>query len=248
MGNIVMVYRYCENRNFEDLASGKVIVHRAGYTNFPVRLAQEIFSRCLFHLDNPDSVCIYDPCCGGGYLLTVLGFLNFERIKTIMASDISDDAIELTNENLSLLDENGLKNRIQQINDLLSLHNKNSHIEALNSAANLLAILANSTHQIERKVFKTDILSNFPLDNSNFKADIIFTDVPYGNLVEWKNEKKENINLLDQLLPVTKEKTVVAICSDKSQKFQSDNFQRLEKQVIGKRLFQIFRSVKFGST
>ena len=62
-----------------------------------------------------------NPCCGGGYLLTVLGFLNYERIKTIMASDISDDAIQLANENLSLLDKNGLKKRIRQINDLLSL-------------------------------------------------------------------------------------------------------------------------------
>lgn len=42
-----MVYKYCENRNFEDLASGKVIVHRVGYPNFPVRLAQEIISRSL---------------------------------------------------------------------------------------------------------------------------------------------------------------------------------------------------------
>ncbi|MDE7274048.1 MAG: hypothetical protein K2N95_13475 [Lachnospiraceae bacterium] len=243
-----MVYKYCENRNFEDLASGKVIVHRAGYPNFPVRLAQEIFSRCLHYLDNPDSVCIYDPCCGGGYLLTVLGFLNFERIKTIIASDISDDAIQLTDENLSLLDKNGLRKRIRQIKDLLSLHNKNSHIEALNSATNLFDILANSTHEIERKVFKTDILSNFPLDKPDFKADIIFTDVPYGNLVEWQNRNKDNSNLLDQLLPVTKEKTVVAICSDKSQKFQSDNFQRIEKQVIGKRLFQIYKLGNPGVT
>lgn len=132
-----MVYKYCENRNFEDLASGKVIVHKAGYPNFPVRLAQEIISRCLHHLDDPDSVCIYDPCCCGGYLLTVLGFLNYERIKTIMASDISDDAIQLANENLSLLDKNGLKKRIRQINDLLSLHNKNSHIDALHGASTM---------------------------------------------------------------------------------------------------------------
>lgn len=236
-----MIYQYCENKNFEDLASGRVIVHRAGYPNFPVRLAQEIFCRCLYHLDNPNRVCIYDPCCGGGYLLTVLGFLNYEKIETIIASDISEDAIQLANKNLSLLDKNGLKQRIQQINDLLSLHNKASHIEALNSATNLLGILKNSTHEIERKMFKTDILSNYPLDDRDFKADIIFTDVPYGNLVEWQSENKDNINLLDQLLPVTKEKAVVAICSDKSQKFQSNNFQRVEKQVIGKRLFQIFR-------
>lgn len=241
-----MVYKYCENRNFEDLASGKVIIHRAGYPNFPVRLAQEIFSRCFHHLDDPDSVCMYDPCCGGGYLLTVLGFLNFEKIETIVASDISDDAVQLAGENLSLLDQNGLRQRIQQLNHLVSLHNKSSHIEALNSAANLLDILKNSAHEIERKVFQADILSNCPLDNQGFKADIIFADVPYGNLVTWQNGNQGNINLLDQLLPVTKEKTVVAICSDKSQKFQSDHFQRVEKQVIGKRLFQIFKLAQLG--
>ena len=54
-----------------------------------------------------------------------------------MASDISDNAIQLANENLSLLDKNGLKKRIRQINDLLSLHNKNSHIDALHGASTM---------------------------------------------------------------------------------------------------------------
>ncbi len=238
-----MIYKYCENRNFEDLASGRVIVHRTGYPNFPVRLAQEIFCRCLRYLDDPDGVCLYDPCCGGGYLLTVLGFLNYERIKAIVASDISGDAVQLANENLSLLDKNGLGKRIEHIKGLLSLHNKDSHLEALNSAANLMGLLADSTHEIERRVFQADILSSHPWDHQDFKADIIFTDVPYGNLVEWQNGDKGTVNLLDQLLPVTKEKTVIAVCSDKSQKFRSDNFQRLEKQAIGKRCFQIFRAV-----
>lgn len=236
-----MVYKYCENRNFEDLASGRVIVHRAGYPNFPVRLAQEIFCRCFHYLDHPDGVCLYDPCCGGGYLLTVLGFLNFEKIKTIMASDISADAVQLAGENLSLLEEDGLRQRIQQIDHSLSLYHKDSHTEALNSAANLLRILTGSSHEIERKVFQADILANSSLDSRNFKADIIFTDVPYGNLVEWHNGNEDTVNLLDQLLPVAKKETVVAICSDKSQKFQSDRFRRVEKQAIGKRLFQIFQ-------
>lgn len=236
-----MVYKYCANKNFKDLASGKVIVHRAGYPNFPIRLAQEIFCRCLYYLDHSDNICIYDPCCGGGYLLTVLGFLNFEIIKTIIASDISDEAIQLANENLSLLNINGLEQRIQQLNHLLLLHNKNSHAEALESATNLLSILTNSFHEINHKTFKANILSNNPFDNQNFKADIIFTDVPYGNLVKWQDKNEDSINLLDQLLPITKDNSIVAICSDKSQKIQSDNFQRLEKQVIGKRLFQIFR-------
>lgn len=236
-----MVYKYCENKNFEDLASGRVIVHRTGYPNFPVRLAQEIFSRCLHHLGGPDSVCIYDPCCGGGYLLTVLGFLNFEKIETVMASDVSEEAVQLASENLSLLNKSGLERRMRQLNRLLLLHNKNSHMEALNSAANLLGILNSSAHEVGHKAFKADIFSNHPFDGQDFKADIVFTDVPYGNLVEWQGGDGDSTNLLDQLRPVLKDKAVVAICSDKSQRFRSDNFQRLEKQAVGKRLFQIFR-------
>ena len=224
-----MVYKYCENKNFEDLASGKVIAHKSGYPNFPVRLAQEIFSRCLHYLDNPGSICIYDPCCGGGYLLAVLGFLNYEKIDTIIASDINEEAVQLAAENLSLLTKNGLNQRIQQLKHYLSLHNKSSHKEALDSAANLLSILTNSAHEIGYKVFQTNIL---------------FTDVPYGNLVKWQHKNEDNINLLEQLLPVAKDGAIVAVCSDKSQKFQSDYFQRLEKQAIGKRLFQIFRTVQ----
>lgn len=237
-----MVYKYCENRNFEDFASGRVIVHRTGYPNFPVRLAQEILCWCLRYLDAPGRICVYDPCCGGGYLLTVLGFLNYEKIRAVMASDINGEAVQLAHENLSLLQISGLERRIQQLNQLLLLHNKTSHVEALDSAANLLSILENATHEIEHNVFQADILSPDSLVGQDFKADIIFTDVPYGKLVDWQNSNESPVNFLDQLLPVVTEKSVIAVCSDKSQKFHSERFQRVEKQVVGKRLFQIFIS------
>lgn len=239
-----MVYKYCENENFEDLASGRVIAQRAGFPNFPVRLAQEIFGRCCSYLETHDRICIYDPCCGGGYLLTTLGFLNYEKIETIIASDISEEAIQLAGENLSLLGKDGLNRRIEQLNQLRSLHNKASHSGALDSAANLSSILTNAGHEIKYKVFQADILSRAPFDHLHFKADIVFTDVPYGNLVEWQKENEDNINLPDQFLPVIKDKGIVAICSDKSQKFYSRHFQRLERQAVGKRLFQIFKVEK----
>lgn len=239
-----MIYKYCENGNFEDFASGRVIAHRAGYPNFPVRLAQEIFGRCLSYLGRSDHICLYDPCCGGGYLLTILGFLHYGRIETIMASDINDDAIQLARENLSLLEIKGLEERIQKLDHLWSLYNKPSHREALDSASHLLDILTNATHEIKREAFLADLLLKGSLDSRDFKADIILTDVPYGNLVRWQNGNTESVNLLEQLLPVTKAGTVVAICSDKSQKFQSDHFQRVDKQTVGKRLFQIYKKVE----
>lgn len=239
-----MVYKYCENMNFEDLASGRVIAQRSGFPNFPVRLAQEIFGRCYHYLEPRDRICVYDPCCGGGYLLATLGFLNYDKIKTIIASDISEEAIQLASENLSLLGTEGLKRRIEQLNQLRLLYHKASHTEALDSAIHLQNILTSANHEIERRVFQTDILAKTPFDNMHFQADIIFTDVPYGNLAEWQTGNADSVNLLDQLLPAAKDKAIVAICSDKSQKFHSDHYQRLEKQVIGKRLFQIFRVIQ----
>lgn len=238
-----MVYKYCENENFEDFASGKVIIHRTGYPNFPVRLAQEIFGRCFHLLDSQGPICLYDPCCGGGYLLTVLGFLNFEKIGRIMASDVDGGALALADANLSLLSRDGLEERIRQINRLRMLHQKQSHTEALSSAENLLKRISRPAgeHEIAHKVFQTDILSPRPLEGQGFQADIVLTDVPYGNLVEWQSEHGGGVNFLDQLLPVLTDRSVVAVCSDKAQKFGSSHFRRAEKQIVGKRCFQIFR-------
>lgn len=237
-----MVYKYCENGNFEDLACGRVLLHRTGYPNFPVRLAQEIFSRCLAYLDSPGRVSLYDPCCGGGYLLAILGFLNYEKISFLTGSDINPEALELAEENLSLLQKEGLARRTAQLHRLLALHNKPSHQEALESAGRLSSILAGAGREIEHNLFQADILSPAPLADKNFKADVVFADVPYGNLAVWQGQNEEPVNFLEQLPPVLKENAIVAVCADKSQKFMSGRFQRLERQSVGKRVFWIFRA------
>ena len=42
-----MVYKYCENKNFEDLASGKVIAHKSGYPNFYVNFCYAAIGNAL---------------------------------------------------------------------------------------------------------------------------------------------------------------------------------------------------------
>lgn len=42
-----MEYRYCENRNWEDFSSGRVLYGTGGVPNFPVRLANEMYRRAL---------------------------------------------------------------------------------------------------------------------------------------------------------------------------------------------------------
>jgi hypothetical protein len=57
-----MQYRFAEKSNYEDLAAGRVIHGAPGATNFPVRLASELFQRALAVRRGNDRVHVFDPC------------------------------------------------------------------------------------------------------------------------------------------------------------------------------------------
>src|SRR5690554_7951621 len=100
-----MEYKFSPKGNYEDFSCGRVIIHKTGMPNFPVRLAQEIYCRCLSYIDKDKDIRIYDPCCGGGYLLTVLGLINMNSIKEIYASAVDETALKLAKSNLSRSEE-----------------------------------------------------------------------------------------------------------------------------------------------
>ena len=234
-----MQYDYCQNENFEDFASGRVILHKYNYPNFPVRLAQEIYCRCLSYIKNKTDICIYDPCCGSGYMLTTIGFLNINSLKTIVCSDFNGHALEIAGKNLNLLNISGLQERINHLQSLYMQFEKISHLQAIESAKRLMKLL-DEERIIDTMTFKADILSKNILENKNFKADIVFTDIPYGHLVSWQEDEDDSINnFLENLISVIKQGSVVAVCSDKRQRIRSDKYVRLEKQQIGKRKFEI---------
>src|SRR6188768_151923 len=86
----VMLYRFAQERvDYSDFASGRVFRSLPGRTAFPVRLADELFQRCL-SLRPPDQratpVTLYDPCCGGATLLCTLAILHWASIRQIVAS------------------------------------------------------------------------------------------------------------------------------------------------------------------
>jgi 23S rRNA G2445 N2-methylase RlmL len=230
-----MEYRYGKNDNYEDFSSGRVLYHQNGVTNFPVRLAQELYGRCLEHSIKKEDICLYDCCCGGGYLLTVLGFLNQDTIGEIIGSDINSASINIAKKNLSLLSYNGINQRILEIQTMVKQYGKQSHLDAEKSATHLKNILKNRT--INTHVFIADALQEIKL---NRKPDIIIVDVPYGELVCWKGSEQ---NYMDALLTTLSKhchaNTILCICMDKKQKLTNPLFIRLEKQVIGKRKFEI---------
>lgn len=236
-----MLYKYCKNENYEDFSSGRVIMGAKGCTNFPVRLAVEIFSRCLNYLENREGISVYDPCCGGGYLLTVIGFLCGDMIREIIGCDYDFAALKTAERNLRLLTAEGMEERINELNKFYSLYGKSVHNQAIKSAEKLNKLAEKNSSVPVITVFKNDITDTGALNNKPFKADIVFTDVPYGNLTQWQGEGTGTRNILESILPIIKPDSVIAICSDKKHKIMLDNYLCLEKQYIGKRKFEILR-------
>ena len=230
-----MEYRYALNDNFEDFASGRVIYHMGGEPTFPVRLALEMYERCRQYSAKKSELSIYDCCCGGAYMLTVLGLMKSSTISKLYGSDIDPKSIKLAKDNLSLLTASGLQSRREELDALYKQYGKASHREALVSLDRIEQLISNK--------LKTTVFFRNALETSElfFTPDIIITDVPYGNMAQW-NEGSGGINqMMAAISGLCGPDTILCICMDKKQKLQTDLYQRLERQMIGKRKFEIYK-------
>ncbi|WP_223066055.1 hypothetical protein [Paenibacillus caui] len=234
-------------KNYEDFASGRVLYNAHGTTAFPVRLANEIIQRCFQILEAKGSkgpYSLYDPCCGGAYLLTVIGILHSDKIRSIFASDINCDVLGVAEKNLSLLSANGLNKRKEQIKEYIQLYNKVSHIKALESAERLSDFILGSI--IEKvTTFQSDVtISNHKSEISN-KINIVITDLPYGDIVTWRSNSSDPlIDFFENVFEILDHShSVLAVIADKSQKLKHEKFKRIELVKIGKRQFGIFEPI-----
>lgn len=242
-----MEYIYERNKTFEDFASGRVLYNAYGTTAFPVRLASEIIQRCFQILrvkgaKGPYS--IYDPCCGGAYLLTVIGLLHNDKINSIFASDINHDVLGIAKKNLSLLTVDGLNQRKKQIKEYIELYNKASHISALESADRLDQFIFESNIE-SVTTFQSDVTISNHHNEINNKINIVITDLPYGDTVTWKSKSLHPIvdffrNMFEIL---DHSHAVLAVIANKSQKLKHEKFRRIEHVKIGKRQLAIFEPI-----
>lgn len=233
-----MNYNYHTNQSFEFLASGSVIYGAKGIPNFPVKLSNEIFNRCLNYLQVKEQLTLYDPCCGGGYLLMTIALLNYDAIDRLIGTDINVDFLNTATKNLSLLSVHGLELRKQEIEALYDKYAKASHAKALSFVDDFYKILNRKPAEIQCDIFERNILVEEQAKDKKLKANLVITDVPYGNLVHWSDE--EGIDLmLDKLKDELAEDAVLAIIHNKSQKRKNDSYKRLEKFKVGKRVVEI---------
>lgn len=240
-----MPYKFAtENQDYADFSSGRVLYNLPGHPAFPVRLMSEIFQRALTHLPPQKRYSLYDPCCGAAYHLAVLGYLHGTQIATISASDIDKEVLHTAARNLSLLNPNGLQQRLHELAQLLDDYGKTSHQEALVSGRRLASLLVPPF--IQTDTFTADAFDTAALQTglNGRKPDLIFADVPYGQQSTWQNAVGNTPplwQLLEALYPVTTTHTVVAIAADKGQKISHEQYQRLDKFKIGKRQIALLR-------
>src|SRR5688572_6899307 len=223
-----MQYKYTKELvDYSDFASGRVLYSLPGHPAFPVRLASEIFQRCMAIRGDSSPCVLYDPCCGAAYHLSVLGFLHGDLIQEIVASDVDEKAVALARQNLGILTAAGLDRRIDQISELLKLYGKESHAEALSSAKKLKSMLP--SEELKAKAFQssaTDGKSLLENIKSN-SVDLVLTDIPYGQSSSWEHAEG-SLNplwsMLEALRPILSPSGMAAITSDKGQKAAHESY------------------------
>lgn len=253
-----MQYKFVkEQLDYSDLASGRVFYSMSGHPAFPVRLASEIFQRCIAirkAIYNDSTPCtLYDPCCGAAYHLSVLAYLHREHIREVIGSDIDEKAVALASQNLGLLNVAGLDKRIGDISIMIELYNKDSHKDALASGYILRDRISalDQEYPLITKVFQASATDGQTMiKNVKTKSvDIVFTDIPYGQHSHWRglnsNEVVDPLELmLNALIDILSASSVVAIVSDKQQKVPHKDFQRVEQFQIGKRRVVILKPIE----
>lgn len=232
-----------DGRSYEDLASGRVLYNGRGTTGFPVRLASEIAGRC-FHMlaerGNEGPYTVYDPCCGGAYLLTAIGLLHSGKISRVLASDIDAAVLEIAAKNLALLSRGGMEQRMAQLQELIALYGKPAHYGALESAHRLLGMLSQSA--LEHTAVCQQDSTAAQASELWTGIDMVITDLPYGNLVTWGGgSASPAADLLAALHKRLKPRlSIVAIIADKGQKLAHEQYRRVKQMKVGKRQIAIF--------
>ena len=238
-----MEYKYAtEHKDYADLASGNVFYSLPGHPAFPVRLASEIYQRCLAWRGEGNAPCtIYDPCCGAAYHLSVIAYLHWDSVCRVICSDIDEKAVQLAERNLGLLTPAGMERRGREILAMVRLYDKASHKGALESLTRMQEQVSrlSAVRPIQTRVFRANATQADSLREGLQDAliDMVITDIPYGQHSQWEQTQVTDPAraMLDALLEFLSPKSIVAVASDKLQKIPHKKYTRLDKFQLGKR-------------
>lgn len=248
-GRGTLSYRYAVERTDQSaLASGQVLRSAPGFPGFPVRLASELFQRAMVHTGG-ESVRLWDPCCGSGYLVAVLGFLHRDRLTHVRATDVDADAVALAARNLRLLTAEGLVEREEELRRSARDFGRVVFVERAEAARELAAGLAGMGGDLPHEAGIADVFSlEEPVD-----ADLVVTDVPYGEMTSWtgavpdQGKQRDGAEgamrgLLESLGRVLPEHAVVVVTARTRRVVLPEGVRALERVKVGNRAAVLVRA------
>lgn len=241
-----MSYLYATERtDHSALASGQVLRSAPGYPGFPVRLASELLQRAMVHLE-VDRARLWDPCCGSGYLVTVLGLLHRDLITHVRATDVDADAVDIAARNLELLTAEGLVERERELRRSALDFGRVTFVERAEAARDLAAGLATMGGDLPHESGVADVFTlTEPVD-----ADLVITDVPYGEMTRWEGEAPEEDpvrGVLASMGRVLSSRAVVVVTARTRRIRLPEGVQALERVKIGNRSAVLVRARDLAS-
>ncbi|MET8002752.1 rRNA methyltransferase [Nonomuraea glycinis] len=244
-----MTYRHATVRTgHQDLASGAVLHSAPGFPAFPVRLASEIFQRALALRGGDRPAVLWDPCCGSGYLLTVVALLHRRRLASVLASDLDPEARSLAERNLALLSQAGLAARAADLRARAARFGKPAYDSAADAAHRLAAELDAAGGDLPHAVRQADVFDPGRLQRAlgGLTPDIVITDVPYGEQTHWGGPGAAAgvAGMVDALTAVLPYDSVIAV-TVRGRKVPADHGPRPRASFkVGTRAVALFRAAE----
>lgn len=240
-----MTYRHATVRDdYADLASGAVLHSAPGFPAFPVRLASEMFQRAV-ELRGGGPVTVWDPCCGSGYLLTVIGLLHRRRISAVLASDIDPAAVALAERNLGLLTRAGLAARAAHLAEQAERWGRASHTAAAEAAERIARTLSADGGDVPYAAHRADVFDAERLRDvlGGRRPDVVITDVPYGEQTSWRGPDGADgtAGMLGTLGAVLDENAVIAVAVRGRKAPRADGLRACGSFKVGTRAVALLR-------
>ncbi|HEX4812307.1 MAG TPA: rRNA methyltransferase [Nonomuraea sp.] len=242
-----MSYRHATDRgDYQDLAGGWVLHSAPGFPAFPVRLASEIFQRALALRGGDAPAVVWDPCCGSGYLLTVVALLHRPRIAAVLASDLDPGALSLAERNLTLLSRDGLTARAADLQARAARFDKPAYGAAAHAAGRHATELDAAGGDVPYAVRQADVFDPDQLQRAlgHQAPDIVITDVPYGEQTHWRGPGAAAgvTGMVDALAVVLPHDSVIAV-TVRGRRVPVDGGRRPHTSFkIGTRAVALFRA------
>ena len=183
---------------------------------------------------------LWDPCCGSGYLVTVLGLLHRDLLTHVRASDVDPDAVAIAARNLELLTAEGLAERERELRRSALDFGRVAYVERAEAARDLAAGLAATGGDLPHESAVADVFTlTEPVD-----ADLVVTDVPYGEMTRWEGDIPQDPvhGLLSSMGRVLPERSVVVVTARTRRVQLPEGVRALERVKVGNRSAVLVRA------